>query len=50
MDFSIREVAQIPIENFRLLEILYEIEFSNFERTFSEAGKYDCKSRRNFEQ
>ena len=37
MDFSIREVAQIPIENFRLLEILYEIEFSNFERTFSEA-------------
>ena len=37
MDFSIRKVAQIPIENFRLLEILYEIEFSNIDRSFTEA-------------
>ena len=37
MDFSISEIAQINIDKFRLSEILYEIEFTNIDRSFEES-------------
>ena len=37
MDFSILEVDEINIDKFRITEILYEILFTNVERTFEEA-------------
>ena len=37
MDFSILEVDEINIDKFRITEILFEILFTNVERTFQEA-------------
>ena len=37
MDFSISKIAQINIDKFRLTEILYEIEFTNIDRSFEES-------------
>jgi len=37
MDFSISEIAQINIDKFRITEILYEIQFTNLDRSFEES-------------
>ena len=37
MDFSVLELDQIYIDKFRLTEILYDISFTNVDRTFEES-------------
>jgi len=37
MDFTIEQVANIPIDQFGLNEFYYEISFSNVDLTFEEA-------------
>ena len=37
MDFQIEEIARIPIRGFNLEEILFDINFTNVDRTFGEA-------------